>query len=374
MNPYELAERDFETFFAVPLHCYAGTPYVSPMKSDLRRILDPARNPLFRDGHGDFTYFTVRRNGRPAGRIVAHVHYDANRCHGANRGSFGFFDCADDADVARLLLDAAEAWARSRGFTEIVGNFNLTIAQQIGVVTDGFENDPYTDMMYNPPHIPRLLATCGYEPVFPMSTFELDLERFDANTLLGPKQRELLAAPELTWRLLRRRGFERYMAETRTLLNQSFAANPLFVPVSEAEFLFQVGEMMWIVDERLSPIVYAPDGPVAVGVCIPDLNPFLRATGSRLRWTTPFLFLRHRLRRRRAIMIFGAVHPDWQNRGLAGAMLYRGIAALQQAKYGSVGVTWIADVNPASLKQMERLGARRLHRLHLFRKELGAVL
>src|SRR5439155_802235 len=254
MNPYELAERDFEAFFAVPLHCYAGTPYVSPMKSDLRRILDPARNPLFRDGHGDFTYFTVRRNGRPVGRIVAHVHYDANRCHGANRGSFGFFDCADDADVARLLLDAAEAWARSRGFTEIVGNFNLTIAQQIGVVTDGFENDPYTDMMYNPPHIPRLLATCGYEPVFPMSTFELDLERLDANPLLGPKQRELRGAPALTR-----------------------------------------------------------------------------------------------------------------------AMLYRGIAALQQAKYRSVGVTWIADVNPASLKQMERLGARRLQRLHLFRKDLGAA-
>lgn len=373
MSAYELAEQDFEAFFAVPSHCYTGTPYVSPMKSDLRRILNPARNPLFRDGHGDFTYFTVRKNSRPLGRIVAHVHYDANRQHGANRGSFGFFDCADDHRAARLLLDAAEAWVRSRGFTEIVGNFNLTIAQQIGVVTEGFENAPYTDMMYNPPHIPRLLEECGYAPAFPMSTFELDLERFDANALLGPKQRELLAAPELEWQLLRRRGFQRFMAETRTLLNESFAANPMFVPVSEAEFLFQVGEMMWIVDERLSPIVYAPAGPVAVGVCIPDLNPFIRATGSRLRWTTPFLFLWHRLRRHRAIMIFGAVHPDWQNRGLAGAMLYRGIAALQQAGYLRVGVTWIADVNPASLKQMERLGARRLHRLHLFRKDLGAA-
>jgi GNAT superfamily N-acetyltransferase len=373
MSAYDLAERDFEAFFAVPLHCYAGTPYVSPMKSDLRRILDGSRNPLFRDGHGDFTYFTVRQNGRPLGRIVAHVHYDANRCHGANRGCFGFFDCAEDPVVARLLLEAAEGWARSRGFTEIVGNFNLTIAQQIGVVTEGFENPPYTDMMYNPPHIPRLLATCGYAPVFPMSTFELDLEHFDADALLGPKQRELLATPDLEWRLLRRRGFQRFMAETRALLNQSFAANPLFVPVSEAEFLFQVGEMMWIVDERLSPIVYAPTGPVAVGVCIPDLNPFLRATGSRVRWTTPLLFLWHRLHRQRAIMIFGAVHPDWQNRGLAGAMLYRGIAALQQAGYLHVGVTWIADVNAASLKQMERLGARCLHRLHLFRKDLGAA-
>jgi len=33
-------------------------------------------------------------------------------------------------------------------------------------------------------------------------------------------------------------------------------------------------------------------------------------------------------------------------------------------------VTWISDENTASLRQMEKLGARRLHRLHLFRKAI----
>jgi hypothetical protein len=54
-----------------------------------------------------------------------------------------------------------------------------------------------------------------------------------------------------------------------------------------------------------------------------------------------------------------------------GAMLARTVTALKDACYESLGVTWISDVNAASLRQMERLGARPLQRLHLFRKGLS---
>ncbi len=46
------------------------------------------------------------------------------------------------------------------------------------------------------------------------------------------------------------------------------------------------------------------------------------------------------------------------------------VSRLKDAGYESLGVTWISDVNAASLRQMERLGARPLQRLHLFRKGL----
>ena len=47
------------------------------------------------------------------------------------------------------------------------------------------------------------------------------------------------------------------------------------------------------------------------------------------------------------------------------------VTALKGAGYTQLGITWIADVNAASLRQVERMGARLLHRLHLFRKPLG---
>jgi hypothetical protein len=43
---------------------------------------------------------------------------------------------------------------------------------------------------------------------------------------------------------------------------------------------------------------------------------------------------------------------------------------LKRAGYEWLGITWIADENIASIRQTERLGARRLQRLHLFSKTL----
>jgi hypothetical protein len=38
--------------------------------------------------------------------------------------------------------------------------------------------------------------------------------------------------------------------------------------------------------------------------------------------------------------------------------------------YTHLGISWVSDSNIASLRQMEKIGARPLHRLHLFRKSL----
>jgi GNAT superfamily N-acetyltransferase len=367
----ELREGDLETFFRVPFLAYgAESLYVSPFRSDLARFLDPAANPLFRH-FGARRFFTALRDGRPVGRIVAHVHRPSNVRFGLARSYFGYFDCADDIEAARLLLAQAESFGRAEGATELAGNFNLTAMQQMGILTEGFENAPYTDQVYGPPHLPRLLTECGFEPFFPISTFEVDLTRLDPQILLGEKPRAAAADPALSWETLVRRRFNRQVLDLCRVLNEGFDRNPLFVPLTEEEFLFQTQDMMWIVDERIACLVREGDRPVGTVVCIPDLNPFLRATGSRLTLATPWHFLRSRFTRRRAVIIFYSVSPSHQNRGLNGAMLYRVTTALKSAGYDRLGITWIADINGASLRQVERLGARRLHRLHLFRKALA---
>jgi GNAT superfamily N-acetyltransferase len=369
---YELIAENFGEFFEVPFRAYpADSPYVSAMKSDLERFLDRKRNPLF-NGHGSFTYYTVRRNGSPIGRIVAHVHHDSNRRHNLQRSYFGFFDCADDPEAARLLLSAAEEWGRAQACTEIAGNFNLTAMQQMGVVTDGFSGVPYTDMQFNPPHIPALLASNGYERFFPTSTFEIDLRALDPAVMLGDREKAFLESPALRWEPLARRTFTSQLPAMLRILNEGFAQNPMFVPLSAEEFVFQAKEMMWIVDDRIATLAHHGDEPAGVIVCIPDLNTFMRRTRSRLSLATPFHYLRHLGTRQRAVLIFAGVRPQYQSQGLSGAMMYRSLTAMKAAGYTSLGITWVSDENPRSLKQVKKMGGRVLHRLHLFRKSLVA--
>lgn len=369
-----LRDEDLQAFFRVPFEVYpASSPYVSPLEGDLARALDVRRNPLFGPiGAGVRRVLTAHRGGRAVGRIVAHVHGASNRIHGERRACFGFFDCADDLDVARRLLEEAERFARGHGCDMLAGNFNLTAMQQMGVVTDGFDETPYSDMQYNPPHIPRLLAACGFEPTFPSSTFELDLSRFDPGSLLAGASRDRIGDARLTWARLRTRDFERVLEEVRTVLNDGFGNNPMFVPVSAEEMRFQARDLSHVLDPRITALVHDEHGPAGVVLCIPDLNPMLRDMGSRLSPMAPLHYLRFRMRRRRAVIVFYSVAARMQGQGLNGAMLHRVTSAMKAAGYRSLGLTWIADVNAASLRQVERLGARRLHRLHLFTKRVDA--
>jgi GNAT superfamily N-acetyltransferase len=361
-----LREGDVDTFFETPFEIYdASLGYVSPLKSDIRRMLDPARNPLWTSGN-PYSFWTAQRDGKLLGRIIALVHGQSNELHGTRRAQFGFFDCAEDHEAATALLNAATGFARDQSQTELIGNFNLTAMQQAGVQTGGFGAHAYTDMVVGPAHLPPLLEANGFEAVFPMTTFDIDLAQVampDANCF-APSDGFDFAPVEKS-------VFPERMDEARRVLNDGFAANPMFVPLTPAEFEFQAGEMSAILDPRLSSVLHHKGEPIGTIICIPDLNGFLAATRSRIGLTTPFHYLRYRLNRKRAVIIFYSVAQAWHGRGVMPAMLARTIKALKDAGYERLGVTWIADQNAASLRQMEKLGGQPLQRLHLFRKDVA---
>ena len=369
-----ITRGDRRAAFSVTGHAYGPVSlYVPPMWSDFDRMLDPVRNPFVREGHGRLELFVAWRDGRPVGRIVASIHDASNARHGTQRAQFGLFDCIDDGEVAGALLAAAEDWGRAAGMSEIAGNFNLTAMQQAGVLTEGFDGRPYTDMVYSPPHVAALLEAHGYQPFFPMTTFETDLTRLDPAVLLGPAQRAVLADPEFAWKKIDRASFKARLADARAVLNDGFFDNPMFVPVSEAEYRFQAGDMMWVVDRRISCVLHHRGRPVGVILVIPDLNPMVRASRGRMGLRFAWEFLKARLRPRRAVLIYQSVAREMHGRGLNGAMLFRVASALKAAGYDRLGTPWIADVTGASLRQMEKLGATPLHRLHLFAKPLRAT-
>ena len=364
-----LKKDDFQAFFEAPFNAYGeDSPYVSPLKADLKRFLDRGRNPLFQ-GASDLCFFTAHRDGRAIGRITAHVHAESNALHGVNWGYFGYFDCADDAEAGELLLTAAEDWCRDLGFDRIIGNFNLTAMQQIGVLTKGFEHPPFLDQIYSPPHIASMLESNGYAAEFPMTTFAADLTRLP-DLPLGPKQQAILDNPDFAFAPITRRTIPARMEEARAILNASFADNPMFVAVTKEEFDFQAKDMKWIMDPRISAVLHHKGAPAGCIICVPDLNPFLHRIRSRIGLSAPYHFLRHKWTNTRAILIYAGVMPELQGQGLNPLMMHRVIQNAKAAGYTMIGNTWIADVNAASLAQREKAGAQMQHRLHLFAKSL----
>tara|TARA_R110000868_G_scaffold132381_5_gene343311 strand:- start:12590 stop:13696 length:1107 start_codon:yes stop_codon:yes gene_type:complete len=366
---YYLREQDFESFFQVPFEIYGNSHYVSPMKNDLRRNLDSEANPLLAK-HGECTYFTCFSQNRPVGRIVALIHRTSNVRHVTKRCQFGFFDCVNDLKVAQMLLNAAAEWGRAKGMEELCGNFNLTAMQQAGVVTEGFENITFCDQLYGPDYLPSLLEKCGFTAFFPAQTSIVDLQSFEPETLVSGRVGEALLDDRYTFHTVNKKNLTWALEQARIALNAGFDKNPMFVPLTKEEFEFQCRDLSTVMDPRISVIATQGDRTLGAVVCIPDLNPLLKATKSRFKFTTIFHFLRFRFNRRRAVIIFYSVVPEFHGKGINGAMLYKTTKALKKYGYNELGVTWISEENLPSLRQIEKMGGRVLNRTHLFRKKL----
>ncbi len=364
----EFRRDDPTAFFEAPYGAYGDDPrFVQPLRGDLMRLVDARKNPLFAQG-APRELWTAHRDGVAIGRIICHVHPASNARHGWRRAYFGMFDAPDDLTVAAGLLHRSESFARAQGCDTLMGNFNLTAMQMIGVVTEGFEHGAYADQVWNPAHIPRLLTANGYKATFGMRTFEVELARVPLEELEAHFVHTM--EPEFTWRSLSKRTLPRQLEEIRAILNDSFDRNPMFVPLTPEEMQFQTDGLSHVIDPAITRLVHDASGPAGVMVCIPDLNPFFRATRSRLGWRTLPAFWRLKTRRDRAVVVFGGVVQRHQGRKIAGAIITVVARALRERGYRTLGVTWISDDNKASLAQMRRLRATPMHRTMLFQKTI----
>jgi GNAT superfamily N-acetyltransferase len=363
-----LKEKDIDSFFDVPFNIYQNNHFVSLFKDDVKRFLSTT-NPLFKNGD-NFTYFTAFENDIPVGRIVVLDHHDSNIRHKLNWAYFGYFDCVNNPDVAKLLIDSAIQWAKTKGHTEIVGNVNFTFMQQIGVMLDGFENFPYSDQVYTPPYLPDLLKELGFESFFPMVTSEADIGKINMSNFEKDKIVQIENNPEYTFKEVGYFGIKKFMEDGCQVLNEGFDQNPFFTPITVEEFEFQAKDLMLVLDPGLTIIAYHNNRPVGVIICIPDLNPLLHAVKSKMGLIFLFKFIWFKFFNKRAVIIFYSVTPEFHGKGINQAILKKVITNLKKKGYEKLGITWIADVNKSSLRQMEILSAKTLHHLCLFKKKI----
>src|SRR3954470_20531990 len=127
-------------FIDLPFRLHAGTPWIPPLRLERRLFLDRRVGTYAR--RIDFELFLARRDGQVVGRISAHVDHAYNRHHDERRGWFGFFECEDDDEAARALVDAAAGWVAERGMEQMTGPADFAMNDESGIVVEGHELAP----------------------------------------------------------------------------------------------------------------------------------------------------------------------------------------------------------------------------------------
>ena len=160
-------------FVDVPYAIYAGHPHwVPPLRRDEHRRLSPSHNPFFE--HANVELLLARRGDTVTGRIASIDDRLHNEFHREAVTWFGFFE-AVDLETARALIAAVERRARDRGSAIVRGPANPSLNESAGLLIDGFDEDPYILMPYNPPQYAGFLEAAGYTKAKDLLAWHIDL-------------------------------------------------------------------------------------------------------------------------------------------------------------------------------------------------------
>ncbi|HUT34613.1 MAG TPA: N-acetyltransferase [Planctomycetota bacterium] len=363
-GPVEVREvttrSERRAFLRLPWGIYRGDPnWVPPLLSGVARTLDPRRNPFYE--HAESRLYLAWRGRRPVGRVAATVDRLYNEYHNDTMGFWGFFECENDPEAAKALLDGATDDLRSRGMTQMMGPMNPSINNECGLLVEGFRMPPVFLMPYNPPYYPDLILQAGLQQAKDLLAYLLLPEHIlgGDNTLLERIARlsGLIHRrhPGLRIRTLDTVSYEADVLAIGTLFNTVRKGNWGFVPVTEAELRDMAREMKAILDPQMVFIAELDGRPVGCLLALPDINPILRKCNGRL---LPFGWLRMLLGRRslRQVRVFGsAALEEYRHIGIVPLLFGEVIRIAQQRGYASAELSWVAEGNLPPILTIENV-------------------
>lgn len=358
--------RGLDDFLRLPFALYRGDPlWVPPIIAEVRRTLDPARNPYFADAA--LRLFVGYRDGKPAARLAVVVNHAHERAFGTRAAFFGFFESENDGDAARLLFDEAETYCRAAGAEVLEGPFNPHHYAELGLQIDTFGTAPSFFQPYNPAYYGELLERSGFRISARFQTMSSD----DIGDSLRRRCGDMAAAPVppgYSVRSFSRQSKARDLELMREVNNEAFAANWHFLPLSRAEYAFSAHHMGLVTRPDLIKFVEHEGRPVAVLHCVLDVNPLLRAWNGTAGPVKLLRFLRGRRAVKTLILFTVAIRAEYRQTYVSQLLLAE-FCRMARA-FERVETTWMSPDNRPALRGAESFGLRPDKHFAVYAKEV----
>jgi GNAT superfamily N-acetyltransferase len=352
------SRRDFRTFLRFPWRIYLDDPqWVPPLLSEVAKVLHRGKHPFH--SHAEVAYYLARRRGEVVGRIAASINHRFNEFQQTRIGNFGFFECVNDAEVARALLDAAESWSREHGMKTLQGPFNFSTNDEFcspGVLVEGFEHPPVLMMAHTPSYYGGLLEACGFVKAKDLLSYWVEGEAPPERLVRGLarlKQRQKVVLRPLNLNELH--GEVRRIKE---IYHSAWERNWGFVPMTDAELDHMAASLKPVLIPRFCTIAEIEGEPVAFALQLPDLNQAVKGMNGRLLpigWLR-FLWARRRINAVRVLTL--GVKPGHRHRGLDSMLIVHLFTEGLRVGCGRGECGWVLEDNMPMRRGLERIGGR----------------
>ena len=347
-------KRDRKRFVDLPFRLYRDDPaWVPPLKGEALGLITPEKNGWY--SHAKAQLFLAMRGGAVVGRISAHIDtlaltMPAEQGFGPGAGQWGLME-AEDEDVFRRLLDAAEGWLREQEMTRALGPISQSIWEEPGLLIEGYDQAPTIMMGHAKREYRAWIEAAGYTPAKQLKTFELDITQ-EFPPIVKRIIRSGEKNPAIVIREVDKTKFDQEAAIILAILNDAWADNWGFVPLTPPEIRDVGVKLKPIVFNDLIRIAELDGRPVAFMITLPDLNEAIAPLKGNLLpfgWAKLLLWLRKPKVRTMRVPLMGVV-KELQSSRLASQLAFMMIEAIRQASVAHYGASrgeigWILDDN-----------------------------
>jgi len=367
--------RELKRFVKVPFRLHREQPqWVAPLIFERMEFLDREKNPWFE--HGEAEYFLAERDGEPLGRITAHLDRRWDEFQGGSDAMFGFFETANDPEVAAALLGAAAEWARAKGRRRLLGPMDFTTNDEIGILIEGYERRPMILEPWHPPHYRELIEAEGFGKAMDVQMWELQFgdlkqgERFDPS--IHAAAEKALHDEGIAIRNMRKREMASEVRRFMDVYNEAWGDNWGFVPITDAEVEFQAKNLKQVIDEDWAFMAEKDGEVVGAALTLPDINQVLTKLNGRL---LPFGWARFLLGKRKIdqlrVFALGVKHA-YRHSGVAAGLYLKHLetaASPGMIEGGEMG--WILETNGPMNRAMEGMGGKVVKKYRVYERSLG---
>jgi hypothetical protein len=366
---------DLAEFINLPKRLFRGQPgYVAPLDMERNEALSPKTNPFF--DHAEVQLFLARRDGKVVGRISAQFDKLHDQKYGPEIGQFGFLDAEDDSAIFAALIEAAEAWLKSKGKTRARGPMSFSTNEEIGLLVEGFDSLPMLMMPFHLPYYAGHIEAKGYAKTKDVIAYHLSKDDYKP---LGSKRMLERVAGE-GGVVVRNINMKEFQAEIETVIdifNDAWSENWGMVPFTEKEMAAAAKGLKLLIDPKMVVVAEQNGQSAGMMVCLPNLLEAARDLDGSL---FPFgiLKLLYRLktnkvrsgriplmgiRRKHHGTVLGATLLPLMFEKLRSRFLERNLDQLE--------MSWILEDNTAMRRVLEGIGGRAYKTHRIYEKALA---
>lgn len=339
---------------------YVGHPnFIRPLDDDVRNVFNAEKNKFLKDGGGEVIRWIYKDedNGKTLGRVAAFYHDDLPLRGDFPIGGMGFYECADNTEASRALLDACKDWLSKKGKVAMDGPINFGQRDRFwGLLTEGRDRPPVYGMLYHPAYYEKQFTDYGFQLFFGQYTYGRDL----ASNYTKPDAQALCQAflddPKFHIETATRKNLKKYAEDFRTVYNAAWGgSHEHFKSLSERKAMAIIKSIGPIMDEDIMIFYYHENKPISFFIAIPDINRLIHDFDGKMGWWQKLKFV-WRLKRGKTRQILGMVYgvvPEFQGKDVESVvMITAKDRCVATGRYDYIEMNWVGDFNPKMISKV----------------------